>query len=137
LALQIHFPQLQPWEINMNAEAGCPIRGKVSRAAIVRSMNNELWWPNQLKLDILRQNSELANPMDPDFDYPAAFGKIDLGAVKADIFALMTDSQAWWPADYGHLRPAVHPDGVALGRHLPDSATAAAGPATGRSALRR
>jgi catalase-peroxidase len=105
LALQIHFPQLQPWEINMNAEAGCPIRGKVSRAAIVRSMNNELWWPNQLKLDILRQNSELANPMDPDFDYPAAFGKIDLGAVKADIFALMTDSQAWWPADYGHYGP--------------------------------
>ena len=88
----------------MNAEAKCPM-GRVSRVAIVAAMNNELWWPNQLNLAILRQNSELTNPMDPDFDYPKAFAALDLDAVKADIFALMTDSQDWWPADYGHYGP--------------------------------
>jgi catalase-peroxidase len=85
-------------------EAKCPM-GRVSRAAIVRSMSNELWWPNQLNLAILRQNSERSNPMEPGFDYGAAFEALDLGAVKADIFALMTDSQPWWPADYGHYGP--------------------------------
>jgi catalase-peroxidase len=88
----------------MNTQAKCPV-GRVSRAAIVRSMSNELWWPNQLNLSILRQNSEKSNPMAKDFDYPAAFETLDLDAVKADIFALMTDSQPWWPADYGHYGP--------------------------------
>jgi catalase-peroxidase len=88
----------------MNVEAKCPM-GRVSRAAIVRSMSNELWWPNQLNLAVLRQNSERSNPMEPGFDYGAAFEALDLDSVKADIFALMTRSQPWWPADYGHYGP--------------------------------
>ncbi len=88
----------------MNAESKCPM-GKVSRNAVVWSMDNQLWWPNQLDLRILRQNSSLSDPMAPDFDYAAAFKTLDLAAVKADIFALMTDSQDWWPADYGHYGP--------------------------------
>lgn len=66
---------------------------------------NRDWWPNQLKLNILRQHSELSNPMDKDFDYAAAFKSLDLEAVKKDLHALMTDSQDWWPADFGHYGP--------------------------------
>jgi catalase-peroxidase len=88
----------------MNAESGCPM-GKVSRATIVSQMTNNLWWPNRLDLSILRQNSALSDPMAPGFDYAAEFGSLDLAAVKADIFALMRDSQDWWPADYGHYGP--------------------------------
>jgi len=89
----------------MNAETKCPMGSKISRNALVRSLNNQLWWPNQLDLSILRQNSTLSNPMEPDFDYAEEFKSLDLPAVKADIFALMTDSQDWWPADYGHYGP--------------------------------
>ncbi|MFM9828599.1 MAG: catalase/peroxidase HPI [Sphingomonas sp.] len=89
----------------MNAESKCPMGSKVSRNAVVWSMDNQLWWPNQLDLRILRQNSPLSDPMEPDFDYAAEFKSLDLAAVKADIFALMTDSQDWWPADYGHYGP--------------------------------
>ena len=67
--------------------------------------SNRDWWPNQLKLNILRQNSSLSNPMDEGFDYAEAFKSLDLAAVKKDIFDLMTDSQDWWPADYGHYGP--------------------------------
>ncbi len=63
------------------------------------------WWPNQLDLTKLRQNSELSDPMDPDFDYAKEFASLDLAQVKRDITAVMTDSQAWWPADYGHYGP--------------------------------
>ncbi|WP_439813766.1 catalase/peroxidase HPI [Zavarzinia sp. CC-PAN008] len=66
---------------------------------------NRDWWPNQLNLKILRQNSALSDPMDPDFDYAEAFRSLDLAAVKADLKALMTDSQDWWPADFGHYGP--------------------------------
>ncbi len=66
---------------------------------------NKDWWPNQLNLKILHQNSTLSNPMDPDFNYAEAFEELDLDAVKKDLFALMTDSQEWWPADYGHYGP--------------------------------
>ena len=68
-------------------------------------MSNQLWWPNRLDLSILHQNSPLADPMGPGFDYAEAFKSLDLKAVKADIFALMTTSQDWWPADYGHYGP--------------------------------
>jgi catalase-peroxidase len=63
------------------------------------------WWPNQLDLKILHQNSPLSSPMDKDFDYAEAFKTLDLAAVKQDLYALMTDSQDWWPADYGHYGP--------------------------------
>ncbi|MEM7206235.1 MAG: catalase/peroxidase HPI [Pseudomonadota bacterium] len=67
--------------------------------------NNRDWWPNQLNLNILHQHSDLSSPMDPDFDYAKAFSSLDLDAVKKDIFDVMTDSQDWWPADYGHYGP--------------------------------
>jgi len=66
---------------------------------------NRDWWPEQLTLNILRQHSSLSNPMDPGFDYAAAFNSLDLQAVKTDLHALMTDSQDWWPADFGHYGP--------------------------------
>ncbi|MEO6282030.1 MAG: catalase/peroxidase HPI [Dyadobacter sp.] len=66
---------------------------------------NRDWWPNQLKLNILRQHSSLSNPMGDDFDYAKAFKSLDLEAVKQDLHALMTDSQDWWPADFGHYGP--------------------------------
>ncbi|AEV97789.1 catalase/peroxidase HPI [Niastella koreensis] len=66
---------------------------------------NRDWWPNQLKLNILRQHSERSNPMGDDFDYAEAFKSLDLEAVKKDLHALMTDSQSWWPADFGHYGP--------------------------------
>ncbi|MCE2595646.1 catalase/peroxidase HPI [Motilimonas cestriensis] len=66
---------------------------------------NKDWWPNQLNLNILHQHSSSANPMAPDFDYAKAFNSLDIEAVRADLYALMTDSQAWWPADYGHYGP--------------------------------
>jgi len=90
----------------MNVESKCPVMGrKVEGAAVLFSMTNRLWWPNQLDLTILHQNSPLADPMDPGFDYAAEFNSLDLDAVKRDILALMTDSQDWWPADYGHYGP--------------------------------
>ena len=66
---------------------------------------NSDWWPDQLRVDILRQHSSLSNPMDPDFDYAEAFKSLDLEALKKDLHALMTDSQDWWPADFGHYGP--------------------------------
>ena len=68
-------------------------------------MSNQDWWPNQLDLSILHQNTAKSNPLSPDFDYAAAFQKLDLAAVKKDITALMTTSQDWWPADWGHYGP--------------------------------
>src|SRR5665213_2991956 len=66
---------------------------------------NHDWWPNRLKLNILRQHSSLSNPMGEDFNYAEAFKSLDLEALKKDLHALMTDSQDWWPADFGHYGP--------------------------------
>ena len=90
---------------NGNGEGKCPfLNGPVNHTAGTGTSNRD-WWPNQLKLNILRQHSELADPMDKDFNYAEAFQSLDLAAVKQDIFDLMTDSQDWWPADYGHYGP--------------------------------
>ncbi|MFQ3665381.1 MAG: catalase/peroxidase HPI [Sphingomonadaceae bacterium] len=88
----------------MNVEAKCPM-GKSDGNAVLFGMNNRLWWPHQVDLSILNQNSPLIDPMGPDFHYAKAFKSLDLAAVKADIFALMTTSQDWWPADWGHYGP--------------------------------
>ena len=84
----------------------CPVGGgKVSGKAVLFSMTSRLWWPHQLDLTILHQNPPQADPMGDAFDYAKEFKSLDLKAVKQDIFALMTQSQAWWPADYGHYGP--------------------------------
>ena len=69
------------------------------------TMSNKDWWPNQLNLRGLRQNSPQSNPMGEDFNYAEEFKTLDLEAVKADVVAVMTTSQDWWPADYGHYGP--------------------------------
>jgi catalase-peroxidase len=92
--------------LNDNA-AKCPFSGPSSgpTKSAGRGTRNKDWWPNQLQLNILRQHSSLSDPMGGDFDYAAEFKSLDLAAVKQDIFELMTTSQAWWPADYGHYGP--------------------------------
>jgi len=92
-----------------NQEAKCPFTGAVATPGKVGNAatgtKNQDWWPNQLRLNILRQHSNLTNPLGPDFDYVKEFNSLDLKAVKADIETLMTTSQDWWPADYGHYGP--------------------------------
>ena len=99
---------------NTKSTGKCPVmHGPQARGTTA----NQHWWPNQLNLKILDQNSAQSNPMDEDFDYAAEFATLDLDAVKADLVALMTDSQDWWPADYGHygglfIRMAWHGAGT-------------------------
>jgi catalase-peroxidase len=84
----------------MSTEAKCPFHHTAGTGT-----SNQDWWPNQLNLNILHQHSSLPDPMDKDFNYAEAFKSLDLAAVKNDLVALMTDSQDWWPADYGHYGP--------------------------------
>jgi catalase-peroxidase len=84
--------------MDAKVESGCPVSHH-------RGTSNRDWWPNQLNLRILHQNSSLSDPMGEAFDYAEAFKTLDLDAVKQDLFALMTNSQDWWPADYGHYGP--------------------------------
>lgn len=90
---------------NMNAESKCPFTsGMIQKSAGTGPINRD-WWPNQLKLNILRQFSSLSNPMGNEFNYAEEFKTLDLAALKKDIYELMTTSQDWWPADYGHYGP--------------------------------
>ena len=90
----------------MNVESRCPMDGgKMEGAAVLFEMTNRVWWPNQLDLSVLHQNPPAGDPMGEAFDYAEEFESLDLGAVKADITALMTESQEWWPADFGHYGP--------------------------------
>ncbi|MDH6239284.1 catalase/peroxidase HPI [Aurantimicrobium minutum] len=86
----------------MSDESKCPYLGGTSSSS---GTSNNDWWPNQLNLDSLTHNSPKSDPMDPDFDYATEFKSLDLAAVKKDIYELMTSSQDWWPADYGHYGP--------------------------------
>jgi len=88
----------------MTNEAKCPYSGGAN-TVVAGSTRNETWWPNQLNLRLLHAQSNLSNPMDDDFDYAEAFKSLDLDAVIADLEALMTSSQDWWPADWGHYGP--------------------------------
>jgi catalase-peroxidase len=88
-----------------NGTGKCPFSSGILNHIAGGGTSNRDWWPDQLNLNILRQNSELSDPMDKDFNYAEEFKSLDLTAVKADIYELMTKSQDWWPADYGHYGP--------------------------------
>jgi len=101
----------------MNEESRCPVTGRTNPQATGRGTTNIDWWPNQLNLKILHQHSDLSNPMGEDFNYTEEFERLDFEALKKDLYALMTDSQDWWPADYGHygglfIRMAWHSAGT-------------------------
>ena len=89
----------------MSNQAQCPFTGGARLHTAAGSAGNANWWPDQLNLKILHQHGSASNPMTADFDYAKAFGKLKLKAVIKDLHALMTDSQDWWPADYGHYGP--------------------------------
>src|SRR5579875_1829197 len=88
-------------------ESKCPFSGGVINQTAGGGARNRDWWPNGLNLGILRQHSSLSNPMDKSFNYREEFKKLNLQAVKNDIFELMTTSQDWWPADFGHYGPLL------------------------------
>jgi catalase-peroxidase len=89
----------------VNGESKCPFSSGILNKTAGGGTSNRDWWPNQLKLNILRQHSTLSNPMGEAFDYAKEFNSLDLAEVKKDIYELMTTSQDWWPADYGHYGP--------------------------------
>jgi catalase-peroxidase len=89
----------------MESESKCPFAGEARKHTVAGAPSNAGWWPKQLKLEILHQRSSKSNPMGEEFDYAAQFKSLDLNAVIKDLHSLMTDSQAWWPADFGHYGP--------------------------------
>ncbi|HEV7346775.1 catalase/peroxidase HPI [Telluribacter sp.] len=102
-------PNTNVWEVNdeskVNTVGKCPFTSGALNKAAGGGTRNRDWWPNQLKLNVLRQHSSLSDPMDEGFNYAEEFKTLDLATVKQDIFDLMTQSQDWWPADYGHYGP--------------------------------
>ena len=89
----------------MESESKCPFSGDARKHTLAGSQSNANWWPNQLKLNILHQHSSKSDPMGEEFNYAEEFKSLDLDAVIKDLHALMTDSQDWWPGDYGHYGP--------------------------------
>ena len=89
----------------MESEKKCPVLGGSHKHTAVGTTSNQHWWPNQLNLKVLHQNSSLSDPMDAEFSYAAAFETVDLDALKKDVDEVMTTSKDWWPADYGHYGP--------------------------------
>src|SRR5271156_5185688 len=91
----------------MTSESECPVMNGAHRHTAAGTLSNRDWWPNQLNVQILHQHSPLSNPMGKEFNYAKEFKTLDLDALKKDIFAVMTSSQDWWPADYGHYGPLL------------------------------
>lgn len=107
----------EAWEINDDASGKCPYFEGIQNEVAGGGTSNRDWWPNKLNLGILRQNTTKSNPMSSEFDYVKEFNSLDLSAIKKDLVDLMTDSQDWWPADYGHygglfIRMAWHSAGT-------------------------
>ncbi|MEO9953646.1 catalase/peroxidase HPI [Nonlabens sp.] len=106
------------WDINDSQDISkCPFMGGGATSTAGQGTKNNDWWPNQLRLNVLRQSATKSDPMDPEFDYTAAFKSLDIDALRKDLTHLMTDSQDWWPADYGHygglfVRMAWHSAGT-------------------------
>ena len=98
-------PNTPALDVNNSESTKCPFMGGALNQVAGSGTRNRDWWPNLLKLNILRQNSSLTNPMDVTFNYADEFKSLDLKAVKKDLYDLMTASQEWWPADYGHYGP--------------------------------
>jgi catalase-peroxidase len=101
----------------MSKESKCPVTGKTSKPTAGGGTSNREWWPNQLNLGILHQHTQASDPMGPDFKYAEEFKKLDLAALKKDLYTLMTNSEEWWPADWGHygglfIRMAWHSAGT-------------------------
>ncbi len=92
-------------EQTLSTESKCPVNGDARRHTAAGAATNTEWWPNQLNVNILHQHSPLSDPMDKEFNYAEEFKSLDLDAVIKDLHALMTDSQEWWPADFGHYGP--------------------------------
>jgi len=105
LSVVAQSPKTEKGEMKMKEASQCPVTGRSAEPTAGRGTSNTDWWPNQLNLNMLHQNSVKGNPMDEAFNYAEAFKTLDLDVLKKDIEALMTDSQAWWPADYGHYGP--------------------------------
>ena len=101
----------------MSNEAKCPFAAQHGARTTAAAQSNADWWPKQLNIGILHQHSAKSNPLGADFNYAEEFRKLDLAALKKDLTALMTDSQDWWPADWGHygglfIRMAWHSAGT-------------------------
>ncbi len=101
----------------MSKERKCPVTGSKTDSHAIQETTNRDWWPDRLKLDILHQHTQKSNPMGSEFSYAEEFKKLDLEAIKKDLYDLMTDSQSWWPADWGHygglfIRMAWHSAGT-------------------------
>ena len=109
--------------------ATCPVMSSAHQAVGITA--NQHWWPQSLNLRILRQNHPQSDPLGEDFDYAAAFNSIDFDALAADVDALMTDSQDWWPADYGHYGPFFIRMAWHSRRHVPHQADGRGGAASG------
>src|ERR1039457_7477423 len=90
---------------NINSESKCPVISGAVKHSADHGKSIRDWWPDKLNLNILRQHSSKSNPMGKEFNYIKEFKKLDFDAVKKDLFDLMTDSQDWWPADFGHYGP--------------------------------
>ena len=104
-AIAVGEPIPENQEQNLSSEGKCPVMQGAGRQTATRGMTNANWWPNQLNLNALHQRAPLSSPLDKQFNYSEEFKTLDLGAVVKDLHALMTTSQDWWPADYGHYGP--------------------------------